>query len=139
MGETNPPRLGAALAALCLLLIATPAEAREARWERFAVVVGADRGATGSDTLRYAERDAAKVADLLAEVGGIPLSRIYLLTGVDADTVRTHLQEIETEIAALNREANTIGSKANDASIAHVVVQMKDEIERLREQVQNVE
>ncbi len=39
----------------------------------------------------------------------------------------------------LNREANTIGSKANDASIAHVVVQMKDEIERLREQVQNVE
>lgn len=39
----------------------------------------------------------------------------------------------------LNREANTIGSKANDAEIAHVVVQMKEEIERIREQVQNIE
>jgi len=39
----------------------------------------------------------------------------------------------------LNREVNTIGSKANDADIAHVVVQMKEEIERVREQVQNIE
>uniref|UniRef100_A0A832MMT7 YicC family protein n=1 Tax=Eiseniibacteriota bacterium TaxID=2212470 RepID=A0A832MMT7_UNCEI len=38
-----------------------------------------------------------------------------------------------------NREANTIGSKANDASIQHAVIVMKEEIERLREQVQNVE
>ena len=39
----------------------------------------------------------------------------------------------------MNREANTIGSKANDVEIAHAVVVMKDEVERLREQVQNVE
>ncbi|MBQ6175169.1 MAG: YicC family protein [Clostridia bacterium] len=39
----------------------------------------------------------------------------------------------------LNREANTIGSKANDAFIAHLVVELKAEIEKLREQVQNVE
>jgi len=39
----------------------------------------------------------------------------------------------------MNREANTIGSKANDVEIAHAVVVIKDEIERLREQVQNVE
>jgi uncharacterized protein (TIGR00255 family) len=39
----------------------------------------------------------------------------------------------------MNREANTIGSKANDASIQHAVIVMKEEIERLREQVQNVE
>jgi uncharacterized protein (TIGR00255 family) len=39
----------------------------------------------------------------------------------------------------MNREANTIGSKANDIEIAHAVVVIKDEIERLREQVQNVE
>ncbi|MFH1532562.1 MAG: caspase family protein [Pseudomonadota bacterium] len=108
MGETCPRRLGAALVALCLLVIATPAAARGARWERFAVVVGADRGAPGGEALRYAERDAAKVADLLAEVGGIPLARIHLLTGVDADTVRAHLREIEVEIAALNRDANTL-------------------------------
>jgi uncharacterized protein (TIGR00255 family) len=39
----------------------------------------------------------------------------------------------------MGREANTIGSKANDAAIAHLVVAMKEEIERLREQAQNVE
>jgi len=37
------------------------------------------------------------------------------------------------------REANTIGSKGSDAPIAHEVVELKTEIERLREQVQNVE
>ncbi|MEM0898282.1 MAG: YicC/YloC family endoribonuclease, partial [Verrucomicrobiota bacterium] len=39
----------------------------------------------------------------------------------------------------LNREFNTIGSKANDAEIAHLVVDGKTEIEKIREQVQNVE
>ena len=39
----------------------------------------------------------------------------------------------------LNREANTIGSKASDAEITKGVVAMKSEIEKLREQVQNVE
>ena len=37
------------------------------------------------------------------------------------------------------REANTIGSKAGDAAIAHVVVDIKEEIEKLKEQVQNIE
>ncbi len=37
------------------------------------------------------------------------------------------------------REANTVGSKGNDASIAHQVVELKSEIERIREQVQNIE
>jgi uncharacterized protein (TIGR00255 family) len=37
------------------------------------------------------------------------------------------------------REANTIGSKANDAPLAHHVVELKTEIERIREQVQNIE
>ncbi|MBW7908755.1 MAG: YicC family protein [Kiritimatiellae bacterium] len=39
----------------------------------------------------------------------------------------------------LNREINTIGSKANDAAIAQRVVQFKTELERLREQVQNIQ
>jgi uncharacterized protein (TIGR00255 family) len=39
----------------------------------------------------------------------------------------------------IGREVNTIGSKANDAEIAGQVVQMKAELERIREQVQNVE
>jgi uncharacterized protein (TIGR00255 family) len=37
------------------------------------------------------------------------------------------------------REANTIGSKGSDAPIAHEVVELKTELERIREQVQNVE
>ncbi len=37
------------------------------------------------------------------------------------------------------REANTIGSKAGDADIAHVVVEIKEELEKLKEQVQNIE
>lgn len=39
----------------------------------------------------------------------------------------------------VNRELNTIGSKANDATIAHAVVEAKAELEKIREQVQNVQ
>ena len=42
-------------------------------------------------------------------------------------------------IQEMNREANTIGSKASDAAIAQYVVDLKSEIEKLREQIQNVE
>jgi uncharacterized protein (TIGR00255 family) len=39
----------------------------------------------------------------------------------------------------MNREANTMASKANDLEVAHRAVEIKEEIERIREQVQNVE
>ncbi len=39
----------------------------------------------------------------------------------------------------MNREINTIGSKANDANISQVVVNVKEELEKIREQVQNIE
>lgn len=39
----------------------------------------------------------------------------------------------------MNREANTIGSKANSTPIGHAVVELKNEVERIREQVQNVQ
>lgn len=42
-------------------------------------------------------------------------------------------------VQEMNRETNTIGSKANDAPIEHRVVAIKEEIERLREQVENIE
>jgi uncharacterized protein (TIGR00255 family) len=42
-------------------------------------------------------------------------------------------------VQEMNREANTIGSKANDAQIAHAAVSLKEEVERLREQLENVE
>ncbi len=42
-------------------------------------------------------------------------------------------------IQEMNREANTIGSKSSAAEIAHLVVNIKEELERLREQLQNIE
>ncbi|MDT8368746.1 MAG: YicC/YloC family endoribonuclease [Longimicrobiales bacterium] len=42
-------------------------------------------------------------------------------------------------VQEMHREANTIGSKANDTTISHAAVGMKEEVERLREQVENVE
>jgi uncharacterized protein (TIGR00255 family) len=39
----------------------------------------------------------------------------------------------------LNREINTIGSKANDAAVAAEVVAVKSELEKVREQIQNIE
>ena len=42
-------------------------------------------------------------------------------------------------IQEMNREANTIGSKAQDGQVAQLVVDLKSEIEKLREQIQNVE
>lgn len=39
----------------------------------------------------------------------------------------------------MNREFNTIGSKANDAQIVNLVIQGKAEVEKIREQVQNIE
>ena len=39
----------------------------------------------------------------------------------------------------MNREANTIGSKASDSAIAYMVVDIKAEIEKIREQIQNIE
>lgn len=42
-------------------------------------------------------------------------------------------------VQEINREANTIGSKTNDTEIAHLVVKMKEELEKVREQLQNIE
>ena len=48
-------------------------------------------------------------------------------------------RKIDFIIQEMNREANTIGSKVQDAAIAHKVVEIKGEIEKIREQVQNIE
>lgn len=48
-------------------------------------------------------------------------------------------RKIDFIIQEMNREANTIGSKVQDAALAHKVVDIKSEIEKIREQVQNIE
>ncbi len=76
-------------------------------------------------------------------------------TAIDEETVRlrSHLHQLdgmlrETQpvgrkldflVQELNREANTIGSKANDVELARLVVEIKSEIEKIREQLQNIE
>ena len=48
-------------------------------------------------------------------------------------------RRIDFMLQETNREVNTIGSKCSDAGIAHIVVEMKSEFEKIREQIQNVE
>ena len=74
---------------------------------------------------------------------------------VDEETVRlrSHVAQLRTMLESdepmgrkmdfliqeVNRESNTIGSKCNDVAIAQVVVGLKAEVEKMREQVQNIE
>lgn len=58
---------------------------------------------------------------------------------LDAEAAEAVGKRLSFLVQEMNREANTIGSKANDAAISHRVVAIKEEIERLREQVENVE
>ncbi len=74
---------------------------------------------------------------------------------VDEETVRlrSHLQQMDTMLTAggavgrkldfllqeMNREANTIGSKCTDVALARIVVDIKAELEKIREQTQNIE
>lgn len=48
-------------------------------------------------------------------------------------------RKLDFLVQEMNRETNTIGSKCQNASIAHVVVDIKAEIEKIREQIQNIE
>lgn len=48
-------------------------------------------------------------------------------------------RKIEFLVQEMHREVNTIGSKSNDTAIAHSVVDLKSELERIREQIQNIE
>lgn len=54
----------------------------------------------------------------------------------DGDTIGKRLNFLLQE---MNREINTIGAKSNNSDISHLVVDVKNELEKLREQVQNIE
>jgi uncharacterized protein (TIGR00255 family) len=58
---------------------------------------------------------------------------------LDGDGSEAVGKRLSFVVQEMHREANTIGSKANDAEISHASVALKEEIERLREQVENVE
>ena len=48
-------------------------------------------------------------------------------------------KKLDFIVQEMNREANTIGSKCNDADVASHVVEIKSIIEKIREQIQNIE
>ena len=48
-------------------------------------------------------------------------------------------RKLDFLVQEMNREVNTIGSKAQNLSITQLVVEMKSEIEKIREQIQNIE
>jgi uncharacterized protein (TIGR00255 family) len=103
-----------------------------------------------------------RVSQLMQDKGTIDQNRLELEIALLAEKLdvteecvryRSHnkffLEALDGEEAAgrklnflvqeMNREANTIGSKASDATIAHLVVQLKEEMEKIREQLQNIE
>ncbi len=109
----------------------------------------------------YRERLYAKMAEVL-EASDIDESRILAEAAIYADKVavdeetvrlRSHFTELDTILSSgepagrkldfliqeINREINTIGSKANDMQTAKIVVDLKAELEKMREQVQNIE
>ena len=115
------------------------------------------------DTVGYRDKLEAKLRQILGE-GGVVVDENRLLTecaiwadkiAIDEELVRlrSHFgafydiadmkepsgRKLDFLMQELNRETNTIGSKANNAKIARIVVNMKGELEKIREQVQNIE
>ena len=109
----------------------------------------------------YRERLEAKLREVLndtavAEERMIAEAAIFAdRVATDEETVRLHShlsqfrkmmaegspigRKLDFLIQEFNREANTIGSKCQDSEIAYLVVDLKSEIEKIREQVQNIE
>lgn len=63
-------------------------------------------------------------------------SKMFMSTFEDEQAGGRRLNFVTQE---MNREANTIGAKANDAEISSIVILIKEELEKIREQVQNIE
>ena len=116
-----------------------------------------------TDTVGYRDKLESRIRAILGEAE-VALDENRLLTecaiwadkiAIDEELVRlrSHFDAFAQIVAApepsgrkldflmqeMNRETNTIGSKANNASIARLVVNIKGELEKMREQIQNIE
>ena len=115
----------------------------------------------GQTVIDYRARLEAKLREVL-ENTSIDESRILTEAAIFADKVavdeetvrlRSHLKQMNTMLSGggavgrkldfllqeMNREANTIGSKCTDVKLARIVVDIKAELEKIREQTQNIE
>ncbi len=116
---------------------------------------------SGQTVIDYRTRLENKLREVLANTA-IDESRILTEAAIFADKVavdeetvrlRSHLEQMNTMLESggpigrkldfllqeMNREANTIGSKCSDVRLARVVVDIKAELEKIREQTQNIE
>jgi uncharacterized protein (TIGR00255 family) len=66
-------------------------------------------------------------------------SHIKQLESIITESLQPDGKKLDFLVQEMNREANTIGSKANDIEITNKVLAIKSEIEKIREQVQNIE
>ncbi|MDD4200588.1 MAG: YicC family protein [Eubacteriales bacterium] len=111
----------------------------------------------------YREKLETRIKELIEDKVDIPEERILIEAAVFADKANiteelvrldSHMLQLKTFLTAggpvvgkkldflvqeMNREANTIGSKANDLEITSLMLEAKSEIEKIREQVQNIE
>lgn len=109
----------------------------------------------------YKEKITQKIKEMLSD-NTVDEQRVLTEVAIFADKVavaeetvrlRSHIKQFNSLLLSdeavgrkldfivqeMNREANTIGSKAQDIEIAHTVVDIKSEIEKIREQIQNME
>ena len=131
------------------------------RLETIEALVGTVEREAPKTVEEYRNRLREKMAELLG-TAGIDENRILSEAAVFADHIavdeetvrlRSHISQLRTMLSGrspigrkidfliqeFNREANTIGSKCQNSDIAHVVVDLKSEIEKIREQIQNIE
>ena len=111
----------------------------------------------------YTEKLRDRIQELIGGSVTIPMDRILVEAAIFADKcniteeltrLNSHMDQMkqiitESEqpdgkkldflVQEMNREANTIGSKANDIEVTNLMLQVKAEIEKIREQVQNIE
>ena len=115
----------------------------------------------GQTVIDYRKRLENKLKEVLANTS-IDESRILTEAAIFADKVavdeetvrlRSHLEQMNTMLTnggaigrkldfllqEMNRESNTIGSKCTDVKLARIVVDIKAELEKIREQTQNIE
>lgn len=92
----------------CLALAVLLALGASARADviRHAVVIGANQGARGEATLRFAESDAERVAEVLADLGDFPAENQVILRGKPAAVVRRALITVNDRIRTTRREGD---------------------------------
>ena len=131
------------------------------RGETILELVSQVEAGNGQTVIDYRTRLENKLKEVLANTN-IDESRILTEAAIFADKVavdeetvrlRSHLQQMNTMLSGggavgrkldfllqeMNREANTIGSKCTDVKLARIVVDIKAELEKIREQTQNIE